>query len=267
MRGIPSLGESFRPVKSTPRDASSDYPRLAEAVRVLEQLLDARRLEPPADLLALADHLTGYSAVIANLPGAERREADWRGFRDLIRDLARGSEDAFAVVRWLRRLLDAGAEVSRLPLEAGNAVTLTTVHGSKGLEWPVVVLPDLDRRVPPRSDPVLYDPELGVSVDLGYDEEEPVLHRLISDRKAIAEEAELRRLLYVALTRAGDHLILTTTDADANHLCGVALLRPGLGLASIDFVPVPFRPQDAQPPELPTPLPKAPTRLLLEPVG
>jgi ATP-dependent helicase/nuclease subunit A len=104
------------------------------------------------DLLALADHVSGYTAVIANLSGAERREADWRGFCELVRDLARGSEDAFAVVRWLRRLLEAEAEVPRLPLEAGAAVTLTMAHGSKGLEWPVVVLPGLDCRMPTRSD-------------------------------------------------------------------------------------------------------------------
>jgi hypothetical protein len=64
-----------------------------------------------------------------------------------------------------------------------------------------------------------------------------------------------------------DHLVLTTTDADANHLCGLTLLRPGLRLASIGFVPVPFRPQDAQPPELPTPPPKAPAHPLLESVS
>lgn len=82
-------------------------------------------------------HPTGYIAVIANLPGAERREADWRGFRELVRILARGSENAFAVVRWPQRLLEAGGAPSRPPLEAGGAVTLTTVCGSKGLRWSV----------------------------------------------------------------------------------------------------------------------------------
>ncbi len=249
------------------REASCERPELVEPVSILEQLLDARRLEPPADLLALADRLTGYTAVIANLPGAERREADWRGFCDLVRDLARGSQDAFAVVRWLRQLLEADAEAPRPPLEAGDAVTLTTVHGSKGLEWPVVVLPDLDRRIPPRSEPVLFDPELGVAVDLGDAAEKPVLHRLISDRKAMLEEAELRRLLYVALTRTADHLVLTTTDEGTNRLCGLTLLRPGLALAGIDFITVPFRPQDARPPELPSPTLEPPPRLLVEPVA
>jgi ATP-dependent helicase/nuclease subunit A len=64
-------------------------------------------------------------------------------------------------------------------------VTLTTVHGSKGLEWPVVVLPDLDRRVPTRSDSVLCDPELGVSVDLGDNKEGP---RTYAERKSATLE-------------------------------------------------------------------------------
>lgn len=93
-----------------------------------------------------------------------------------------------------------------------------------------------------------------------------MLHRLISDRKVILEEAELRRLLYVALTRASDHLMLTTTDVGTNRFCGVTLLRPGSELAGIDFVPIPFRYHDAQPPELLSPQPKAPPRLLVEPV-
>jgi hypothetical protein len=51
-----------------------------------------------------------------------------------------------------------------------------------------------------------------------------------------------------SLTRAGDHLILTTTDAGTDRLCGLTLLRPGLELAGINLVPVPFRSQDARPP-------------------
>jgi ATP-dependent exoDNAse (exonuclease V) beta subunit len=94
----------------------------------------------------------------------------------------------------------------------------------------------------------------------------PVLHHLISDRKASLKEAELRRLLYVALTRTADHLILTTTEASTNRLCGLTLLRPGLELADITIVTVPFHPQDAQPPELPNPTLVSPLRLLTEPI-
>src|SRR5215212_5612574 len=246
---------------------NSKRSKLIPIREVLEKLVSRRRVEPPTALLKLADSLTGYTAVIANLPGAERREADWRGFRELARDLERGADHAFTVVRWLRQLQEADAEVPRPPLEAGDAVSLMTIHGAKGLEWPVVVIPDLARGYPSHFTPTLFDPGLGVAVKFGDDDGEPVLYRLITDRKLRSEEAEAWRLFYVACTRARDHLILTSTQAEANQLCGLSLLQPGLDLANIPCSPVSFSPEDAQLPELPSPSPPEPSRLLTEPVS
>lgn len=167
------------------------------------------------------------------------------------------------MVRWLRQLYEAGAEVPRPPLEAGDAISLMTIHAAKGLEWPVVVAPDLARGYPSQSHPVLFNPELGVAVNFGEDEVEPVLYRLIADRKLRSREAEARRLFYVACTRARDHLILTSTEATTNRFCGLTLLQPGLELGNISCSPVPFRPEDAQPPELPNPSLTIPPRLLV----
>src|SRR5215218_7539 len=242
----------------------ADDPQRDAAKEVLGDLLAMRRLEPPTALLQLADHLTGYTAVIANLPGAERREADWRGFRELVGDLERGADDTFTVVRWLRQLHEAGAQVPRPPIEAGDAVSLMTIHAAKGLEWPVVVIPDLARAMPSSSGAVVFDPELGVSVDFGEEDGQPALHRLIRDKKARLEEDETRRVFYVAPTRARDHLILTCTGL-TDRLCGLTVLQPGLELAGITVSPVPFDPRDAQPPELPSPLPTEPAGLLLAP--
>ena len=244
--------------------SESDDSRLDAAKEVLGDLLTKRRLEPPTALLQLADRLTGYTAVIANLPGAERRETDWRGFRELVGELERGSDDAFTVVRWLRQLHEAEAQVPRPPIEAGDAVSLMTIHAAKGLEWPVVVIPDLARAMPSSSSAVVFDPELGVSVDFGEEEGQPALHRLIRDKKARLEEDETRRVFYVAPTRARDHLILTCTGL-TERLCGLTVLQPGLELAGIPVSPVPFDQRDAQPPELPSPLPAEPAGLLLAP--
>ena len=244
----------------------ADDPQLDAAKEVLGELLAKRHLEPPTTLLQLADHLTGYTAVIANLPGAERREADWRGFVELVGDLERGADDAFTVVRWLRQLHEGDAQIPRPPLETGDAVSLMTIHAAKGLEWPVVVIPDLARAMPSSSGTVAFDPELGVSVDFGEENGQPALHRLIRDKKARLEEDETRRVFYVAPTRARDHLILTCTGL-TERLCGLTVLQPGLELAGIHVSPVPFDPSDAQPPELPSPSPAVPDRLLLEPVG
>ncbi len=193
-------------------------------------------------MLASADRLTGYTAVISNLSGSERREADWRGFVELVRDLEVGHGSVFAVTRSLGRMREAGVGVPRPVVAAEGAVSLMTIHSAKGLEWPVVVVPDLSRVPPSFSPKVLFDPGLGVGLDfgdeLGEDAEPPVVHRIIKDRLARKREEEDKRLFYVALTRARDHLVLTTTDADTRRACGMTLLRPGLEAAGVEAAPV-----------------------------
>jgi ATP-dependent helicase/nuclease subunit A len=137
-----------------------------------------------------------------------------------------------------------------------------TIHAAKGLEWPVVVIPDLARAMPSYSSAIAFEPELGVSVDFGEEEGQPALHRLIRDKKARLEEDEIRRLFYVAPTRARDHLILSCTGL-TERLCGLTILQPGLETANIPVSTVTFDPQDARPPELPNLLPAEPAGLLL----
>src|SRR5205085_2760830 len=213
---------------------------LARAREVLAELLRAGGLEAPSRLLQRMDRLTGYTAVLANLPDPARREADWRGVLDLVRELERGAGDLFGVVRRLRRLVQGEVEVPRPPLEAGDAVALMTIHGSKGLEWPVVVVPDLSRVSPGGIGPVAFDPELGVAMkvpDQNGERVKPALYVLLEARKREREEAEAQRLLYVALTRARDALILTAADGKGGSL---ETLRPGLEAASIPMMPIPF---------------------------
>jgi superfamily I DNA/RNA helicase len=129
----------------------------------------------------------------------------------------------------------------------------------------VVVIPDLARAMPSSSGAVAFDSEMGVSVDFGEENGQPALHRLIRDKKARLEEDETKRVFYVAPTRVRDHLILTCTGLTERQ-CGLTVLQPGLEIASIPVSPVPFDARDAQPPELPNPLPAEPAGLLLGPV-
>jgi ATP-dependent helicase/nuclease subunit A len=137
-----------------------------------------------------------------------------------------------------------------------------TIHAAKELEWPVVVIPDLARAMPSSSSAVIFDPELGLSVDFDEEEGQPALHRLIRDKEAWLEEDETKRVFYVAPTRARDHLILTGTGL-TERLCGLSVLRPSLEVANIPVSSVPFGTRDARPPELPNPLPAEPSGLLL----
>jgi ATP-dependent helicase/nuclease subunit A len=87
-----------------------------------------------------------------------------------------------------------------------------SIHQSKGLEFPIVVVADMDRRETNRGPRIRFDPELGplVKPPQKFERDVPNIGRQMSDlMERSAEQAELRRLLYVATTRAADHLILS----------------------------------------------------------
>ncbi|KAB0668986.1 exodeoxyribonuclease V subunit beta [Oryzomonas sagensis] len=115
------------------------------------------------------------------------------------REQGRGLEGSIA---WLERRITGELQddtfLLRLETDA-NAVTLSTIHASKGLEYPVVFLPFAWAPPSATSRQVLFhDASGGLTLDLGSDQRD-------TDHKRLAREeqdAEAARLLYVALTRA-----------------------------------------------------------------
>ncbi|MBX3293453.1 MAG: UvrD-helicase domain-containing protein [Acidobacteria bacterium] len=230
-------------------DAVRRRPEFEKEAAILTELLDqSRRLTADA-VIALADRMTGYSAIIANLPQSNRRSADLRGMREFIRGLgSEGRSDVFGVVRSIRELLRAEAEVPRPQIQAGDAVSLMTIHKAKGLEWDVVFVPDLARMPKSDSSKLLIDTEIGVTFSVDGEEaerEKGAIFKLISARKKRREEAELRRLLYVAITRAKQQVLLSATEHDKHAL---KILNEGLANAGIEPQFIPFDEQKAKPP-------------------
>ncbi|MGC9525452.1 MAG: UvrD-helicase domain-containing protein [Limnospira sp.] len=238
------------------------------AIATLKQLLKSRDIETPSRLLQIADRLTGYTASIANLPGSNRREADWNGFRELVRTLERGTDDLFGVVRRLKRLGDKNVKVERPPISTENAVALMTIFAAKGLEWPVVVVSDLTRQPPNRSEPVYFDPEYGVAInstDDRADQQKPILYYYLQNLQKKREEDEALRILYVALTRSRDYLFLTAAEEKKGSL---DRLRPALEAANIPIQAIEFDPETIIPPVPPNPPVESENRpLLIENIG
>ncbi|MDB9494550.1 UvrD-helicase domain-containing protein [Spirulina major CS-329] len=222
--------------------AHSTDPQLRTAFHCLKQLRGWRRTETPTRLLQWCDRLTGYTAVIANLPNAARRLADWRGFGELVRSLESGHGDAIAVVRHLKAIAAIDdLKVPRPALAADNAVTLTTIHSAKGLEWPVVFVVDLSRESPNQSPRFYIDADLGLGLKLDDETgtaQASALYTVLAHRHNQRAQAEAKRLLYVALTRARDRLILTAAEPKGPAL---DLLKPGLETC-VDAIAIPFDP-------------------------
>ena len=163
------------------------------------------KLDLAAVCSAMTDGATRRDNVMLLSGYAKRFEAT--GFKGLHR-----------FVEWLGSLAERGDEPGRGA--AGNAVQMMTVHKSKGLEFPVVFLCGTSKRFN-RSDlreAVLIHPELGLGpkvTDTRRSIEYASLQRnavsLRADREMLSEEM---RLLYVALTRAKERLIMTATMSE-----------------------------------------------------
>lgn len=90
---------------------------------------------------------------------------------------------------------------------AGGAVQLMTVHAAKGLEFAVTILPDLTPGLLPDPSALRAVPGLGIALKL-EDDEEYIAHKKMGELNKEREIAESKRLLYVAVTRAKEELIL-----------------------------------------------------------
>ncbi|MBS1152862.1 MAG: ATP-dependent helicase UvrD/PcrA, partial [Myxococcaceae bacterium] len=128
-----------------------------------------------------------------------------------------------------------------VPLEAqgevvddadAEAVTICTVHQAKGLEWPVVVLPELFAKRPPDTDALRFDRDQGLSLrppDADDGRLKSDRHTRLGDERELRSKAEQRRLFYVAMTRARDRVVLglaAPKDPDFAELTQQAIAPP-----------------------------------------
>ena len=198
------------------RAALTAHPRFAEIGRRLEGWEAEARLKRPFDFYArLLGRDGGRRAILARL-GSEAGDV-----LDEFMALARTYEasEPATLAGFLAFLRRGGAETKR-DMESGrDEVRVMTVHGAKGLEAPVVILADTvsvpSARLPggllsvPDSDGAL------VPVLAGRRDQDPAALALARQEAEAREEQEYRRLLYVALTRAEDALLVCGAETRA----------------------------------------------------
>jgi len=168
-------------------------------------------------LIRVALEETGYRVAQAGTPFGEQALANLDKLLELAArwdENARGGCAAFA--RELLALADADpteAQADTLDTMDPRAVQLLTIHQAKGLEWRIVFVPDLAAQRNRSSPTIVFDRQHGLAIKPWLPEEtdsvrSPRYAKVVSELMR-REDAEYLRLLYVALTRARDHLVLS----------------------------------------------------------
>jgi ATP-dependent exoDNAse (exonuclease V) beta subunit len=103
------------------------------------------------------------------------------------------------------------------PDDSANAVNVMTVHSAKGLEFPIVFISALHKGVETSPPVVAFSKEFGIGArwrnPAKGDEKDDLVQHAIREERSRREEEESNRLLYVAMTRAEQHLVLTLSIA------------------------------------------------------
>lgn len=183
---------------------------------------------------------TGYLDYVGGMPGGEQRQANLHALYQRADSYEkRGYQGVYQFVRFIKQLQERDQDIGQAVRQTTtNSVSVMTIHGSKGLEFPIVFLADTAHHFKNNTSNTSIDAKAGIGISVI--EHQPAANeekmdqstsvedllggiqvryllpqkQLIADESKAAERAEDLRILYVALTRAEQRLIITGSVND-----------------------------------------------------
>jgi hypothetical protein len=184
---------------------------------ILQYWVERRDTATAAEILQDVIRKTDFDVVMMAQKNGPQRVANIGKLVEITRELARQGTTALDdVVRYVReRAQDTSVRESEAQIvsQADDVVRVLTVHQAKGLEFDIVIIPDLAARTGRgSSDRTFFSDRWGLLVGAAYGLHRKALpHSLILEEKQFEEDQqyeEEKRLLYVAITRARTMLVL-----------------------------------------------------------
>ena len=228
---------------------STAHQKLLEFYKKYRQL---RQLVPDTPIHELIEIIlceTRYGHYVAAMPAGNRRTANLNMLLEKAAAYEKTSyKGLFHFVRYIDELQKYDVDFGEADMVGENedVVRIMSIHKSKGLEFPIVIVSGMGKnfnKQDTRSKMVLH-PELGIGLDY-MDGKKRIKSPTIA-KKAIAKQIDLEnlgeelRVLYVALTRAKEKLILTGTLKDAPEKLEFFRRQAALHAHSSDTTAIPY---------------------------
>jgi ATP-dependent helicase/nuclease subunit A len=189
------------------------------------------RLKPLKDRLTPAELLeeilfdTDFASSLLTTFQGSQKVANLHKLIELSRSFAQGENGTLrSFINYLTRLAEEEPNEAEavISAEGEDVVRLMTIHQSKGLEFPIVFVPDIGAGSRPDNSPVKYDDSIGIGIKLpGHcgESHNTLAFEEIGNLRRNKEDAESQRLFYVALTRARDYLVLSGEGSGSWRSC------------------------------------------------
>ncbi len=208
----------YRGIKGLVEKSEDSYPKLKTFVDMIEDFRDRSVYTPVHELLQYIVDKTGFDSYITAMPAGEKRRANLELLLTNAANFEKTSfRGLFHFVRYIEHLKVVQVDYGEAGIidENANVVRIMSIHKSKGLEFPVVFVAGLSKsfnRMDTKGD-IVTDLDLGIGVkciDTELRVKYDTLKRImIADKMNTDSLGEELRVLYVALTRAKEKLIMT----------------------------------------------------------
>ena len=197
-----------------------------KAIDFIKTLDDFRRVSADLPVCTLIEQIfekTNAMGIFGAMPNGKQRQQNLLAFFERARSFEKNSyQGLFKFTAFLRGMIERGEDWQAVQLRGEGTVKIMSIHKSKGLEFPIVIVADCAKAFNEQDlrAPVLVHPELGLGPkcrDIQRMVQYPTIWRqaiaIRARREAVSEEL---RVLYVALTRAKEKLIITASSAKFN---------------------------------------------------
>ncbi len=199
----------------------------------MDRLRKAAGCRPVSDLVSIIWHEAGLAAELESRPESQ----PFLEHYDFIFHMAAGVDargggivEMLDILRPLLNLEEDDIELDHVPRHTTGGVRLLTIHKAKGLQFPIVMLPWVENQGSFRRSQPLWQmlPE-GLAIDLKpYDNpgamSKNIFFDIARETEAAKARAELKRLFYVACTRAEDHLFFFGKSSNRQDVSGSSFL-------------------------------------------
>ncbi|USS85984.1 helicase-exonuclease AddAB subunit AddA [Fructilactobacillus cliffordii] len=190
--------------------------KVEQFLNQLTELRDYATKHSLAELIWEIYNQTGFLDYVGGMPAGKKRQSNLHALYQRAEEYERnGFQGLFAFVQFIKRLQKDDNDLAEASVDVDpDSVTVKTIHGSKGLEYPVVFLIDTNHKANDTElkQSFVVDDQMGLGIKYYYPDRHERVKTLqyvaitnVLKRKAQAEEM---RKLYVALTRAKQKLII-----------------------------------------------------------
>ncbi len=189
----------------------------AEFLEMLTKMQILSRNFPVHRLLWQIYETTGYPSYVSCMPLGYLKKERLMSFYAFCRSFGENKGGTlYEFIKFTENASESGNIKAPESAPSGNFVKIMTIHASKGLEFPIVILPQLNQQFNTKdlSKPLILDISAGIATKMRDPamvyEQTTFMHELVSRKKRRKLMSENLRLLYVAFTRARENLIIVS---------------------------------------------------------